>query len=869
VSGVKEEGPPPAPPARAGGEGYGTDGSPPRLRGGAGGGSSSLSWGAAWRIARRDLHASFRGLRLLFVCLVLGVTTLAATGSLTASITGELAARGQTILGGDVEVGMAQREATPEELAAMRALGRVSATIRTRAMAQAGGAAVLTELKGVDGLYPLYGQLKTEPVRALGARDIFIDRSLADRLSLRVGSTLRYGEADYRVAGIIVNEPDRVGEGFTFGSVAITSLDGLRRAQLLLPGSLYETKYRIALPPGVTPDQAVARLKARFPSASWELRTRDRAAPGASRFFERMGQFLALIGLAALVIAGIGVSNGVASYLGSKRDGIATLKVLGGTSRDVARIYLLQVGAVALAGVAVGLVIGAGLPPLIVGALGDLLPVSPEAGFHPGPLALAAAYGLLIAAAFALPPLARAKTLPAAAQFREVVSGGGRLGAGTLVQVALAGAAVAGLAIWTAREPLFAASVLGAVLGTLLLLLGLGWLIRFAARRMPRPRRPLLRLALANLHRPGAQTVALVIALGLALTLFVTLAGIQTSLTAEITRTVPQKAPDLFVLDIPATEGARFQQVVRGEAPGAKLNIVPTMRGTIIAYGRTRVADLKQLPEGAWFLRGERGVTYSETPPQGSDVIAGRWWPRGYAGPPLVSLDQEAAKTMGVGVGDTLTVSILGREITARIASLREIHWESMGFNYIMVVSPNAVRDAPHTLTSTIELAGGREGAVARALVGAFPSASVIPTAEVIGQVKTVLDQMATAILLSASVAILAGIAVLVGAIAASRQSRAYDSVVLRTLGATRAQILGAQAAEYGLLAAVLAAVALALGLTAAWFVIVQIFDFRWAPDWAVVLATLGGGAVLTLGIGLLGSLPLLRIRPAEALRRV
>jgi putative ABC transport system permease protein len=831
---------------------------------------SALGLGGAWRIARRDLHASFRGLRLLFVCLLLGVTTLAAIGSLTASITGELAARGQTILGGDIEVAMAQREATPEELATMRTLGRVSATVRTRAMAHAGDAAVLTEFKGVDGAYPLYGELRVDRgARPEGAEGVLIDQALADRLSLRPGARLRYGEADYRVAGIIADEPDRVGEGFTLGPVAIASLDGLRRAQLLLPGALYETKYRLALRPGITPDQAIARLKARFPTASWELKSRDRAAPGANRFFERMGQFLSLIGLAALVIAGIGVSNGVASYLGAKRDGIATLKVLGATSRDVARIYLLQVGAVALAGVAAGLVLGAALPPLIVASLGSLLPVAPSAGIYPGPLALAAAYGLLIAAAFALPPLARAKTLPAAAQFRELVETGRGIGWTTVLQVATAGAAVAGLAIWSARDPLFAASVLGAVMGTLLLLLALGWLIRWTTRRLPRPRRPLLRLALANLHRPGAQTVALVIALGLALTLFVTLAAIQTSLTAEITRTVPQKAPDLFVLDIPATDGARFADTVRAEAPGAKLNMVPTMRGTITAYGRTRVADLKQLPEGAWFLRGERGVTYSDVPPQGSDVVAGRWWPRDYTGPPLVSLDQEAAKVMGVGVGDTLTVSILGREIVARIAALREIHWESMGFNYIMVFSPNAVRDAPHTLTSTIELQGGRESAVSRAVVRSFPSASVIPTAEVIGQVKTVLDQMATAILLSASVAILAGIAVLVGAIAASRQARAYDSVILKTLGATRGQILGAQATEYGLLAALLAVLALALGLTAAWFVIVQIFEFRWAPDWPVVLATLGGGALLTLGIGLLGSLPLLRIRPAEALRRV
>jgi putative ABC transport system permease protein len=826
---------------------------------------TGLGWSGAARLAWRDLSGGIRGLRLLFVCLLLGVTTLATIGSLTASITSELAARGQVLLGGDVEIGMTQREATGPELAAITRLGQASTTIRTRAMARpvAGGRPTLTELKGVDAAYPLYGELKIAGRRyqTLGADEVLVDRALADRLSLRPGALLDYGEARFRVRGVIAEEPDRVGEGFTLGPVAIVSLDGLRRTMLLLPGSLYETKYRVRLPSEAAPAQAIERLKARFPSASWELRSRDRAAPGASRFFERMGQFLSLIGLAALVIAGIGVSNGVASYLGQKRDAIATLKVLGATARDVSRVYLLQIGGVALAAVALGLAIGA--------ALGDLLPVKPGSGFHPRPLALGAAYGLLIALAFALPPLARARTLPAAAQFRSVVDGPRRLHWPTLLTVVAAAAAVLGLAVWTAREPLFAASVLGSVAGALLVLLGIGALVRWATRRLPRPRRPLLRLALANLHRPGAQTVALVVALGLALTLFVTLAAIQTSLTAEITRTVPKRAPNQFVLDIPAGERAQFEQIVRREAPRAELNIVPTLRGTIVAYGATRVADLKELPQGAWFLRSERGLTYSEAPPQGSDVVAGRWWPRDYRGPPLVSLDREAANILKLKVGDRLTVSVLGREIEARIASLREIHWESMGFNYIMVFSPNALRDAPHTLTSTISMAPSREGAVSRAVVAAFPSASVIPVGEVIGQVRTVLDQMATAITLAASVAILAGIAVLVGAIAASRQARSYDSVVLKTLGATRAQILSAQAIEYGLLATLLAAVSLALGLTAAWYVIVQVFEFGWAPDWPTVFLTLAGGGLLTLGIGLAGSLPILSIKPAEALRRV
>ena len=839
---------------------------------------SRLGWRAAWRIARRDLHLGFRGLRLLFLCLFLGVATLAAIGSLTSAITQELRDRGRLILGGDIEIGMTQREASLGDKQAFRQLGALSQTIRMRAMAQRVGQgrgnappAILTELKGVDAAYPLYGALALRHgiYRPLDAGDILIGDALSQRLGIGRGAKLRYGDALFTVRDIIVDEPDRLGEGFTLGPVAITSLSGLRRTGLIQPGSLYSTKYRIRLDPRY--DAATVRKdweKARA-GEGWTFKDRDRAAPGANRFIDRMGQFLSLIGLAALVIAGIGVSNGVASYLAGKRNGIATLKVLGASAADIARIYRLQVGAVALLGIAAGLVVGAVLPPLVVALAGDVLPVSPGFRLFPLPLATSALYGLLIAFLFTFPPLARARTQPAAALFRGAIERRSGLDRRSLAAMALAGLLLVALALGTAGDPLFSAAVLGAVGAVLLLLLGIGIAVRRIARRLPRPRRPWLRLALANLHRPGAQTAALIVALGLALTLFVTLAGIETSLDAEIRQVVPKKAPAQIVLDIPASQQQRFRTIARAQAPEAQLNIVPVLRGTITGYGDTRVADLAQLPEGAWFLRGERGVTYSAALPEGSDLVAGTWWPTDYRGPPLVSLDAEAARTLGIGVGDRLTVSILGREITARIASLRKVNWDTMGFNYVLVFSPVTLQSAPHSVAATITMDPRHDTAMTRALLAAFPGVSVIAVGDVIDQVGAILTQMSRAILVAASVAILAGIAVLVGAIAAARQSRSYDSVILKTLGATRLQLLGGQALEYGLLSVLLAVVALALGSAAAWFVIVQVFDFTWSPDWVVMLGTLAGGAFLTLGIGLAGALPLLSVRPARALRQV
>ncbi|EPR17431.1 hypothetical protein M527_16510, partial [Sphingobium indicum IP26] len=390
----------------------------------------ALGWRGCWRIARRDLHRGFRGLRLLFICLFLGVATLATIGGLTAAITGEIASKGQVLLGGDVEVAMSQREAGAAEKAAFRREGALSETIRLRAMAQRvgqgagnGPSAVLTELKGVDGAYPLYGALTLKGGRAgpMRADELVIGQALADRLDVKPGDGLRYGAAAFRIRGIIADEPDRVGEGFTLGPVALTSMEGIRRTGLIQPGSLYESKYRIRLSAGGNAGAAAERLKRAFPSAGFEIKDRDGAAPGTSRFLERMGQFLSLIGLAALAIAGIGVSNGVASYLAIKRNGIATLKILGASSADIARIYLMQIGAVALLAIGCGLAAGVVLPLGLVTAMRDILPVQPGFAVAIWPLVTSALYGLLIAFIFTVPPLARARTLPAAALFRETV----------------------------------------------------------------------------------------------------------------------------------------------------------------------------------------------------------------------------------------------------------------------------------------------------------------------------------------------------------------------------------------------------------------------------------------------------------------
>jgi len=840
----------------------------------------SLPIGTAWRIARRDLNARFKGLRLLLVCIFLGTAALAAIGTLTDAIERELASSGQELLGGDLEVEVWQRDLRPDERTAIAEYGEVSSGYRLQAMASTPDAAAPIELKAVDAKWPMFGTLTLTDGRKVSApsgTDAWIAQTALERLGIAVGDSFKVGTANLRVAGIIQDEPDRLSEGFQLGPTIIVAQDIPAKAGLLQPGSLYQSKHRIAFAsPARDPEAVEEALTKAFPTAGFDIRTRDRASPGADRFVRQMSDFLTLVGLAALVIAGIGIAGGVSSYLDQRRTSIATLKVLGATSGDIVRIYAMQIGVAALAGSIAGLAAGVLVTPLLAGALQGLLPVQSGFIIAPGALLLAASYGLLVAFAFAAAPLLRARTFPAMALMRSGIVPLSR-DKRALLATALGLAAICALALLTTDQPMLSGGFLLGAGGALLLLAGLGWGIKTLARRLPRPRNPLLRSALANIHRPGAPTGALVTALGFGLAAFVLLAAVQSAIDGNIAQRVPKAAPDYFVLDVPPAKEPRFFELIQQDFPKAGIRTVPTMRGAVLAYGAkdtmVRVADLKEIPDGAWALRGERGLTYADTLPEGNRVVEGQWWSPFHKGEPLVSVDAEFARAVGLEVGDYLTIGILGVERTARIANLREIDWESMGFNFALVFSRNAISDAPHNLSATIDLPEGADtaarGKLLRALVKEMPSSSVIEVGGILVEARKLLEQVSLATLAAAAVTVLAGLAVLMGAIAAARAARTYDTVMLRVLGASRRQILLLQLAEYGLLAAVLALVALGLGGGLAWVVITQLFEFDWLPDWGEVLGVLGLGVALVLGFALAGSLPLLRAKPARALREL
>ena len=556
-----------------------------------------------------------------------------------------------------------------------------------------------------------------------------------------------------------------------------------------------------------------------------------------------------------------------------KRGVIATFKSVGASGGFVLLIYLIQITIIALIGIAIGLVLAAFMPYAAAIALSTLLPIASQGGFYPGALLWGALFGLLTTLAFAIMPLGRTRDVPATALFRE--QGFDPHGWPRLAYVASAAALVAllaGLSIYFAYDRRIALTFIGATAFAFVVLRAVSWCVQALARRAPRVRSTALRLAIGNIHRPGALTPSVVLSLGLGLTLLVTLALIDGNLRRQLAGNLPERAPNFFFVDIQSSEVDGFTKLLDDVAPDGKVVSAPMLRGRIIAFNGTDVTKLTIPPAGAWVLRGDRGITYARNVPENSTLSAGSWWPADYTGEPLVSFSAQEAKELGLKLGDTVTVNVLGRNVTAKIANFREVQWESLAINFVMVFSPNTFAGAPHAWLATLldSTASSQEEAhILREVTRAFPSVTSVRVKDAIEIANELVAQLAAAIRAAAGVALIASILVLGGALAAGNRARVHDAVVLKTLGATRATLIRAFSLEYMLLGLATAVFALLAGGVDAWFVVSRIMTLpsTFLPDVAVMTVILA--LVLTVGFGLAGTWRVLGHKAAPVLRNL
>ncbi|HEV2186081.1 MAG TPA: FtsX-like permease family protein, partial [Stellaceae bacterium] len=677
----------------------------------------------------------------------------------------------------------------------------------------------------------------------------------------------KIGTAIVELRATIERAPDGALSGLAFGPGVTIAMPALAQTGLLQPGSLVNYEYRVRLSGGLDPAAWVKETRNRFPDAAWQIRTASQASPQLQRFIDRIELFLGLVGITALLVGGIGIGSAVANYVAGKTATIATLKSLGASTRLVFAVYAVQIAILGAAGIAAGLALGAAVPLAAAPFLARLVPVPLRLAIYPLPLAIAAASGALTVVLFSLLPLAAVGRVRPGALFRDRVERTRRaLSRPALIGTAVAALGLAALVALSATDRGVALWYVAGAAAAFAVFRGAGALIVAGARRVGRPRRIVARLALANLHSPGAPTARVVLSLGIGLTVLVAVALVQASLTNEIEGTVAEGAPAYFFLDILPDQLGGFTDLVDA-TPGARLVQVPMLRGRITGINGVSVDEAPVAPEARWALRSDRGLTYSAAVPPGSEVVSGQWWAADYQGPPLISFDAELARGMGLKPGDTLTVNLLGRDITATIANLRRIDWTRLGINFAIVFAPGTLEAAPHTHLAAVYLPQGEEEALVGRIVDRFPNVSAIPVREALDAIERIVAAIGAAIRLAALVTLVAGALVLGGAVAADYRRRVYDAVVLKVLGATRGTIAAAFLVEYGLMGLASALVAAGLGTLVAYLLVTRPLRADWIFVPGPVGIVLLGAVALTVTLGFAGTWRALGAKAAPQLR--
>lgn len=749
---------------------------------------------------------------------------------------------------------------------------------------------------------------------------VVVDPLLLERFGVRVGDVITVGTQRFRIAAALLGEPDRVVQGITYGPRVLMSLAGLDRTGLLVPGTLLQSGARIRLPgpgeaarvaapggegaatgagapsatgaagsPAFSPAEAspapaslrsadeatvaafVEAARTAFPDAGWRVESYSRAVPRIRNLLDRVDTDLMLIGIAALLVGGLGIAEAVRGYLASRMASIATLKCVGGGVATVLWTYLFQILLIGGAGIVAGCALGAAVPPLAAGLTGQLIPVQLDASIHAAPLLRAALLGLAILLAFSLRPLLLAGAVRPATLFRGYVAGGGNgLTPAGRVLVGAGFAVLAGLVWLFTPDARLAFGFMAGCAGCFAVFRVVAWGLRAGARRAPHAGNPSVRLGLASIHRPGAPTVNMVFALGLGLTALVGIAQVERNLSASLARDLSRDAPAFFFINVLPDQVAEFEAL--GNASGGmagvtRIDNAPMVRGRIVRIKGVPVQDVAVAPDAQWAVRGDRGLSHAATPPPDTELTAGAWWPPDYSGPPIISLSDDLARGFGVTVGDSLTFNILGREVTATIANVRKVDWMTFQLQFAVLFAPGLLDRAPATWVVTAYGTGAGMDGLYRTVTAAHPNVTAISMRELLAEVRELMERMGVLFRAMAGVMLATGLLVVAGAILADRQRRIYDAVIYKVCGATRRDILLALVTEFLTTGLVTGLFSAGTGTLAAWAAVRGLLKLPFAVYPGVVAGTVAACVAFALVFGLAGTARALKEKPAPYLR--
>ena len=862
---------------------------------------AKLSYRSAGKIATREMHASRGKFFFVVLSVAIGVAALTGVRGFSASFRASLLLRARSIMAADLSARMFQQPTAEEQkgLDEIAATG-VEMTPVTEMLSMASSAnsvdPLLVSLKAVDsGKYPFYGTVDLEPAGRLSdvLKDdtVVVADDLLVRLHVRTGDVVKIGTKQFRIASVVVNEPDRLSGNFAAGPRVLISREGLDASGLLAPGSHAGQRYlfKVPKPKGSGPisDSVVERLKLRLEKLLPEAQVIDyrETNPALTQGLDRATSLLSLMSLVALVLGAVGVAMAMRAHLQQRLDTIAIMKSLGASSGQIIKIYVLQTLLLGLLGGVAGVALGVGVQLAFPYLLARLIHVDTVLHLQWGTVVTGLAAGVLTTLLFTLPPLLDIRAVRPILILRRAVEDTDdpfvkgmlrklKKNAAQIAAAALILAGLAGIAATLSDSATVGKAFSLGLLGVLVVLLGasagvlggLRWLLNRTRLRLPSS----VRHGLANLYRPGNPSAALLAALGLGVMQIMTVYLVQQAVVKELHISAAPNLPNVFLIDITPEEVAGVRALLKSQpSVTAEPEMLPVVSSRIIAIDGvdSSTAKLKNMPRR--MLRSI-SLTWATASPPGTTVLSGSWWSGAQAVDaarmPLVAINRPQAERLGVKVGSTVTFAAQDRQFTARVAAITKTDGQHAYSRAEFVLPPAALAGLPVVWYGGVHAMPARVGELQRALYAAYPTVTVINVAEALETVRSVVVQITYVIQFLAAFSIFAGIVILASSIAGTRYRRIREVVVLKTLGATRGRIATVFSIEFAVLGLVAGLVGVVFANVVARVLlknltIVYHFDLWWFLGALVLTCS------LTVATGWMASHRILGQKPLEVLR--